>query len=154
MNLKEKYSLMILDHLKKNKNQSFTVKQIGLHCFSNNLKYHHNVTEFLEYLNDLDYVTFTDSKGNPLKRSNVTGKVVNGLYKYKQGDTIPFTDKIVDLWKQETIKFIKQNGRNAYTTTEIAKEIFCDDINFITTQSIIMNILESEKVIYFDYLQA
>ena len=151
MKLKEKYCRMILDYMKTHSTKSFTVTEIGLICFSKDNKSCQNVSEFLIWLNNEDYITFTNPTGTILKRSNVPGKIINGHYQYKQGETIPFTEPILDLWKKETIKFIKQNGRYAYTTTEIGKEIFSNDIDFFNTQSVVMQILESEKVIYFNH---
>jgi hypothetical protein len=149
MNLKEKSCLIILGFLQDNKDRKFTVKEIGLETFSNNLKSFHNVSEFLKELNDQDNIIFYDQNGNITKRSNIDDKV-RGKYQYKSGEGIHSNEKILDLWKQETIKFFKSNRRGR-TTTDVAKEICGENLKFINTQSQVMKELESENLIYFNH---
>ena len=153
MNVKEKSVKIILNFLKENKNRSFTVKEIGEACFSNDtikLEYFHNVTEFLRLLNDNNFVTWT-LNSVVTKRRNVPKEVsaMGGKYQYHQGDGIDSHEKIITIWKQSTIDFLNNNPRKAFTTTQIAKNICGDDIEFINSQTIVMRELEMEKQVTF-----
>lgn len=154
MNLKEKFSMIILNFLKENKNKGFTVKEIGTFCFSRDwdkIEFYHNVTEFLRYLNDLGYVSFTYND-KVIKRRDIKEKVLGGTYKYVQGDGINSHEKILELWKKETIDFLLKNPRRSFKTTDIAREICGGDIEFITSQTIIMRELEQEKKVQFNHM--
>ena len=148
MNFKEKSEKIILDFLYKNRKNSYTVKEIGQYCFARNLQYFHNVTEFLRSLNEQDLVTFTFN-GTEMKRRDIDTKVMGGEYKYKSGVGIESNENILDLWKKETVKFFEQNQRKAFTTTQIARGVCGRDLEFINTQSIVMNELESEGTVVF-----
>jgi len=105
MKSKEKFSRIILAFLKDNKNKKFTVKEIGESCFcGQGMEYHHNVSEFLTWLNEMGYVRWFFN-GVETRRKDIKEKVIGGLYQYKCGDGISTNDKILDLWRKDTLDF-------------------------------------------------
>ena len=150
MKSKEKFSRIILAFLKDNKNKKFTVKEIGESCFcGQGMEYHHNVSEFLTWLNEMGYVRWFFN-GVETRRKDIKEKVIGGLYQYKCGDGISTNDKILDLWRKDTLDFFKDNPQNAFTTTQLARAICGGDLEFINTQTIVMRELEKDgKVIFY-----
>ena len=150
MKFKEKAELIILNFLKENKHKGFTVKEIGVFCFSRNIigmDYYHNVTEFLRDLNDKDMVTWTYN-GNVVKRRSVNSKVTGGTYQYLQGEGIDSSKGILELWKDETINYLDSHARHAWKITDLAREL-CGNVEFITSQTIVMRELESQHRVQF-----
>ena len=75
MKSKEKFSRIILAFLKDNKNKKFTVKEIGESCFcGQGMEYHHNVSEFLTWLNEMGYVRWFFN-GVETRRKDIKEKV-------------------------------------------------------------------------------
>ena len=150
MKSKEKFALIILGFLQDNPQKKYTVKEIGNICFSGQgMEYYHNVSEFLMWLNEMGHVRWFYN-GVETRRKDIKSKVIGGLYQYKSGTGIHTDDKILDLWRKDTLDFFNKNPQKAYTTTQLARNVCGGELEFINTQTMVMRELEKDgKVIFY-----